>query len=203
LPTLAYHSTKVVALPNTFLASPKYSGLRLSAEEFLALPDDGHRYELIDGVVISSPGPLFGHQDVRGEVERQLRNFCANRNIGWIASEVDIRLRSRLVYRTDLVFVDIRQSATRPRVVETPPALVVEVLSPSNAATDLKTKRDDYEKASVLEYWIINPMTGSILALRLKRGRYVETEATGDALPSVAIPGFALDLRKVREHAGE
>lgn len=193
----------VVAIPSTFAASPRYAGLRLSAEEYLALPDDGHRYELIDGVVILSPGPSFGHQDIRGHIEMQIRAYCEPRKLGWVASEVDIRLGPRLVYRPDLVFVSVEQSPKRPRAIDFAPRLVVEVLSPSNAVTDLSTKRDDYETAGVLEYWIVNPVSGDVRVHRLERGRYVVTEAAGAALESTAIPGFTLDLNGVRERAGE
>lgn len=51
----------------------RYAGLRMSADDYLALPDDGFRNELIDGVVVMTPSPDFDHQDVRGEIEFQPR----------------------------------------------------------------------------------------------------------------------------------
>lgn len=49
-------------------AFARYDGLRLSAEDYLSLADDGHRYELIDGVVVMSPSPGFRHQNVVLEI---------------------------------------------------------------------------------------------------------------------------------------
>ncbi|MBY0311785.1 MAG: Uma2 family endonuclease [Phycisphaerales bacterium] len=193
----------VVASPNLFSTSPRFSGLRLTADEFLRLAPDGHKYELIDGVVILSPSPTFGHQDVRGFIETQVRSHVEPKRLGWIVSEVDVRLSTKVVYRPDLIFVSVEQHATRPRVVDFAPRLVVEVLSPSNAQTDIVTKRDDYERAGVLEYWIVDPTTGSVRVHALERGLFVVSDAGGDSLPSVAIAGFTLDLRRLRELAGE
>jgi len=178
---------------------PQYAGLRMTADEYLSLDDDGFRYELIDGVVVMSPSPGFDHQDVRGEIENQLRNFVKPRKLGWVGSEVDLRLGSKLVYRPDLLFVSSKNHLRRPKRLGFPPELVVEVLSPSTTVFDLETKSADYAKFGILEYWIVNPDDGEIRFLHLVRGRYVEAKPTRGKFASKAVPGFKLDLKAVRD----
>lgn len=191
----------VVARPDIPPSGPRYTGLRMSADEYLALPDDGHRYELIDGVVVMSPGPSPSHQDVRGEIEYKLRAFLRDHPVGWALADVDIVLSSDLIYRPDLVFVGSHRGQSRPRRIDFPPELVVEVLSPSNASTDLHTKRADYQRFGVPEYWIVSPGDGAILALTLDAGAYCERVLSGDAYGCPAIDGFTLDLAAVRATA--
>jgi hypothetical protein len=72
--------------------SGTYDGLRLSADEYLRLPDDGHRYELIDGVVLMSPSPRFGNQEVLMLLANQLMTHLGkNPGAGRAAVEVDVR----------------------------------------------------------------------------------------------------------------
>jgi Uma2 family endonuclease len=189
----------VVAIRPLSERYPRYAGLRMSADEYLALDDDGFRYELIDGVVVMAPSPEVPHQDVRGEIELQLRQHIKRRQSGWAVSEVDIRLGPRLVYRPDLVFVSSSQHARRPRRIDFVPSLVVEVISPSSVAFDVQTKAGDYAKFGVLEYWIVNPEDGEVRFLRLRRGRYAEVKPVRDQFVSKAVPGFTLDLKAVRE----
>lgn len=111
---------------------------------------------------------------------------------------MDIRLSPRLVYRPDLIFINSDDHPRRPKRINFAPDLVVEVLSPSTTAFDLETKRADYERKGVLEYWIVDPQNGAVTFLRLKRGRYVETKPVRGRFDSEAVPGFRLDLKAVR-----
>ena len=70
-------------------AVPEYSGVRMTADEFYSLPDDGFRYELVDGVVIAAPSPSPAHQNVAGEVFHQLKSFLKASKVGVAYYEVD------------------------------------------------------------------------------------------------------------------
>lgn len=183
--------------------TPRYAGLRMGADDYLALPDDGFRYELVHGVVVMTPSPEFDHQDVRGEIEYQLRAHVHRTRCGWVGSEVDVRLSARLVYRPDLLFINGKSHPRRPKRIDFPPDLVVEVLSPSTTAFDLETKRTDYEGKGVLEYWIVDPKDGAITFFRLERGRYLEVKPVRGKFASKAVPGFRLDLKPVRAASEE
>lgn len=76
---------------------------------------------------------------------------------------------------------------------------MVEVLSPGGEARDVRTKRDDYERFGVGEYWIIDPRARSFLFLCLTpQGRYAQAAPSGDRFESGAVEGFVLDTAAVR-----
>lgn len=182
---------------------PLYQGLRMTADEYLALEDDGFRYELIDGVVCMSPSPTSLHQVVQSRIMGQLNDYVESTRCGEAMADMDVHLRARSgsgdsVYRPDVVFVEAQKyERNRDRIVE-PPELVVEIISSSTRRKDHETKREDYERAGISEYWIIDPLRKEMLFLRLEGGKYVEVAPDGDKLESTAIPGFVLDLARVR-----
>lgn len=178
---------------------PRYRGLRLSADEYLQLDDDGFRYELVDGVVCMSPSPTPAHQEIVLEIGAQIRNHLQQHPIGKVFVELDVQLRGDLVYRPDVVFLRAeRAEQCRERVVG-PPDLIVEVVSPDSKRYDAETKRGDYERCGVAEYWMIDPQRDSMVFLRLQGERYVEIEPTGNRLASEAVPGFTLDIERLRK----
>lgn len=178
---------------------PCYRGLRLTADDYFSLDDDGFRYELVDGVICMSPSPTPGHQEIVLEIGAQIRNHLEQHPIGRAFVELDVQLRDDLVYRPDVVFLRTdRAKACRERVVG-PPDLIVEVISPDSRRYDSETKRGDYARCGVAEYWMIDPQRGSMIFLRLQGGRYVEIEPTDDRLTSAALPGFVLDLERLRK----
>lgn len=173
-------------------AAPQYRGLRMTADEYATLADDGYRYELIDGVVQMSPSPSFQHQQIVAEFARQLGNHVMDTASGRVAVEIDIRLDEDRVYRPDLVFVDAEKLTQCGERITVAPDLVLEVVSPDSKRYDHETKRHDYEAAGVTEYWLIDVETKQVMQLRLEGGKYVEQ--VGDArLRSRVVDGFVLD----------
>jgi Uma2 family endonuclease len=95
------------------------------------------------------------------------------------------------VYRAGRVAPDAAQ-------LDVSPDLVIEVLSPGSKALDLITKKGDYERQDVAEYWVLDPADASIRVWRREGERLVESACAGDRVPSSAVPGFVLDLRPIR-----
>jgi len=182
----------------------RYRGLRMTAEEYLQLEDDGFRYELIDGVICMSPSPTAVHQKVATRIAAQIVAYLEKHPVGEVFVEVDVNLGSGprggdLVYRPDVVFVRAeRAAAMRERIVG-PPDLVVEVVSNTSRRYDHETKKNDYERCGVGEYWLIDPEQDTMVFYRLQGGRYVEVTPQGNTIASEAIPGFTLDLNRVRK----
>lgn len=168
----------------------------MSADEYLALRDDGARYELINGVVLMSPSPSFGHQMLAGNVFESIAAHIRSRRLGVVVYETDIRFASDLVYRPEIAFYTKSRAAGLSGTPTSPPDLIVEVLSPGTEAMDLRTKREDYERAGVREYWAIGP--DSARHLVLEGGRFSEKPIVGDKIVSAIIDGFALDLAEAR-----
>lgn len=183
--------------------APGYAGLRMTADEYLALPPDGERYELVEGVVVMSPSPVLRHQALSGEVFGQLHAWLRVNPVGFVFFEVDVRLGRGLggrdlVFRPDLIFVRRERFGVLPAYVTGAPDVVVEVVSPGYRRYDRETKRSEYERHGVAEYWLLDPEEATIELWRLDGGRYRDVTPPDDAYPSAAVPGFALDLAPIR-----
>ena len=176
----------------------RYRGLRMTAKEYLALPQDGFKYELIDGVVCMSPSANFRHQTIQGRIVGQIDAYLLGNPIGKVAPEADVRLGPDLVYRPDVVFVRSDKAVRCGAAVTEVPDLVVEIISPESRSYDSKTKRGDYEATGVGEYWLIDPEQKSFRFLVLRDGAFVEAVPTGDRYAAHVLPGFELDLDLVR-----
>lgn len=181
----------------------RHFGRRVSAEEYYQLEDDGCRYELIDGVVCMSPSPNWKHQNVLLEIALQLAIYLKKHPVGAVLPEIDVRLGTGprggdIIYRPDVVFLKSGRLPKGAEIIEIPPDLVVEVASVSTRRYDLETKKADYERMGISEYWIVDPRRETMTFFRLKAGSYVEVEPDGDRFASVAVPGFALDLSEIR-----
>jgi Uma2 family endonuclease len=182
---------------------PQFIGLRLSAEEFFALPDDGCRYELVNGVVIVTPSPLPRHQKVALEIARQLANYLEKNPVGDVFPETDVHLGQGaaggdLVYRPEMVYFRAERLGSLDERLVGAPDLVVEVVSPPTRYKDIRTKRDDYERLGVREYWMVDPDRDSITFLRHDGTKFVEVQPEKDRFASHAVEGFELNIADVR-----
>lgn len=145
------------------------------------MSDDGYRREIIGGSLIVSPSPAGGHQRVTGNLFALLRAAETPETMAMVAP-YDWRLPDGGSVAPDVMVIR-REDFDRagPLPASATPLLVVEVVSPSNAAQDRTLKRDLYERLAVPAYWVVDPWSPSMLALRLVEGRYVtedETEGT-------------------------
>ena len=145
-----------------------------------------------------SPSASFGHQDIAGEILFQIRAFLERKPLGRVVTDVDVRLGERLVYRPDLVYLSAAKAARVKGRVTEPPDLIVEIISADSRQRDTRTKRDDYERAGVAEYWLIDPELGTFQFLVLRDGRYVEASAAPERFASTVLPDFELDFARVR-----
>lgn len=151
-----------------------------------AMPDDGRRYELIDGILIVSPAPRFRHQLVLGELFALLRDACPDEMV-LLFAPFDVALDDANVMQPDLLIAP-RGDFTE-RDLPTAPLLAVEVLSPSTARVDRTLKWDRYRTAGTPSYWIVDPGPPSITIWELEGDEYVEkAHLTGDTEHTVEIP---------------
>lgn len=192
-----------IAVREPCLAAPQFNGLRMSADEFFALPDDGYKYELLDGVVLMTPAPTPRHQRVALEITLQLGPFLRTHPIGEVLYETDVHLGEGpdggdLVYRPEIVFYRGDRISNMQDRLTGPPDLVIEVVSPLSRSYDKTTKRNDYERCGVREYWIIDPELNEFTFLSNQDGSFVQIQPTGEAFKSHAVEGFVLDLARVR-----
>ena len=170
----------------------------MSAEAYLTLDDDGFRYDLINGVVVMSPGPTPRHQSILFEVSTQLGVFLRQHAVGRAYPETDVRLANDLVYRPDIVFIRAERVRDNWERICEPPDVAIEIVSPDRRPFDTETKKADYERFAVSEYWLIDPERNEMRFYRIAGGAYVEVAPAADRFHSEAIPGFELDLPAVR-----
>lgn len=156
------------------------------------IPDDGCRYELIDGVLVVSPGPRPAHQGVAGNLHLLLRAGCP-RDLRVLFAPFDVSLAEDTVMQPDLLVAPRSQFTDRELVGA--PLLVIEVASPSTRRVDRSLKRDRFEEAGIASYWLVDPAEPSVTVLELVDGRYVEVaRVVGDEVASVTRP-FAVQLQ--------
>ena len=174
--------------------------------EYLHWPDDV-RYELIDGVpYLMAPAPTLDHQEVAGEIFRQLANALQGKPCRAFIAPVDVLFPKSgeadeqvdTVLQPDVLVVCDPSKLDR-RGVRGAPDLVVEVLSPGTSSHDHVRKRRVYERAGVAEYWLVHPIDRMVTVYRLVNGEYGKPdvfELSGETpvgvLPEVIIEWDAL-----------
>jgi Uma2 family endonuclease len=136
-----------------------------TAADWEQLPDDGQRYEIIGGVLYVGTAPSPAHQLILMEIVATLREQVVVPGIGIaLTAPVGLFMPGTDPVQPDVIVVRAEdRGIIGPRRIEGVPALLVEVLSPSNANYDLVTKREAYARAGVPEYWIARPVERDIL----------------------------------------
>jgi len=185
----------------------EYTGLRLTAEEFLAIGETRHRYELVDGVVIMSHGSALPcvsprHSEISLRIIQQLL-ACADRaGDVRVFAGVDLEVDRTTVFRPDVVAYRGDRVPGEVRRLNFAPDLIVEVPSAETRGLDLVTKRDDYDRFGVAEYWTVDPDAAELRCWRRQGARLREVPIEADVVASSAITGLELDLAPLRKIAG-
>lgn len=155
--------------------------------DLAGIPDDGHRYELIDGLLLVTPAPRVVHQDVVANLLVLLKNADRPDSLKVLTAPVDVVLSDDTVVQPDLIV------APRAQFTDTDlpgaPLLAVEILSPSTRRVDQILKRDRYRAAGIAAYWIVDPDEPSIEVLELVDGDYeLVARASGGEVIAVVSP---------------
>ena len=135
------------------------------------LPDDGLRYELVDGTLLVSPAPSKLHQRCAARLHLVLASACPP-ELEVFFAPTDYQPTSTRSLQPDLLVV--RRDDPGDAAVTTPLALAVEVLSRSSRSIDRLLKRELYEQAGVQAYWVVDPVEPSVTAWTPADGRYGE-----------------------------
>ncbi len=179
-------------------ASP--AAYQLTADDWLHLPEDGQRYEILDGDLYVTPPPGIGHQRIASRLHILLHEFLAGGLGEVLFAPVGVRLSEHDVPEPDLVVV-LTENAGRvqDQWIEGPPDLVVEILSPGTASRDLKTKRNLYEASGVPEYWIVDTKAGLVEVLALEGKGYARFGlfGRGEVLRSMRLTGLEIPVSSV------
>jgi Uma2 family endonuclease len=162
------------------------------------IPDDGRRYELLDGALIVSPRPTTVHQVVAGRLYSVLSSACPEDLC--VVPEPAVELGPQTEFDPDLVVVRMDQIGGA-KFTE-PPLLVIEIRSPSTALIDLNRKKAAYERFGVPSYWIVNPdpPQPELTVFELRDGGYALGTRTPE--PFTADRPFTVTVAPARLVAG-
>ena len=143
-------------------------GRPLTKADLADVPEDGHRYELIDGTLIVSPAPKVRHQRAVRELMRLLLPVTAG-DLELLTAPLDVALADDTVIQPDIVIA--RRADLTEHDLSGPPVLAIEVLSPSTRGVDLLLKRERLERAGCAHYWVVDPDEPAITAWSLGSDR--------------------------------
>ena len=181
----------------------------LSFDAWLALPETKRRYEVVDGVLLMPPGPLGEHQWSVRVIVRRLDPFVTERGLGIVLTApydvviqrepLRVRQPDVLVVNAELTGIGHPADLVGRRFLESPPLLVVEVLSPSNTRRDVAERLADYRSIGVPECWLARFSARTVEVLRLSGDgvAVLGVYGMGDVLRSEALPGFELPIADI------
>lgn len=165
----------------------------LTYDEYCLLPEDGRRYEILDGDLLVSPSPSTRHQTVSRRLQFALMQSLESTGLAQVFNApMDLILEPTSVVQPDLIIVSsARTSIVTRRAIEGIPDVVVEILSPGGSDRDERLKRRLYERHAIPEYWIVDPELGYITAWRLDSGIYA-MRAKWDRSSTLDHPDFPM-----------
>ena len=152
------------------------TGGGLTYADYCALPDDGKRYEILDGELFVSPSPIRIHQRIVANLHLEIAPFVRSQKLGEInLAPFDVLLSDHNIVEPDLIYVSTaRMSVITDKNIQGAPDLLIEVLSPSTKKRDFKKKRDIYAEWGVDWYWIVDPDAGTLMELKRADKSYEE-----------------------------
>ena len=173
---------------------------RWTYTDYAAIPDDGQRYAIVDGVLFMAPAPNEWHQTAALEIASYLRAYVKLKDLGRVyIAPFDVELDYRTVVQPDVLVVlnAHLERITFSRIIGAPD-LVVEISSPGTVGHDRTEKRQAYARAGAPEYWIADPASRTVEVLALEHGIYrslgvFEGKAT---LPTRIVPDFPVHVEQ-------
>jgi Uma2 family endonuclease len=171
---------------------------RLTYEDYLLLPDDGKRHEIIDGEHYVTPSPAKKHQVIAGNLHALIWSYTRRVRTGTVlVAPFDVILSDEDILQPDVLFIAAERSAiATERGVRGAPDLVIEVLSDGTRKIDQTLKLKRYDHFGVQEYWMVDPRTETVAIYR-RTAAGLELAATDDPITSPLLPGFTLPLHDI------
>jgi Uma2 family endonuclease len=153
---------------------------RWTVDDLAHLPDDGNRYELLNGRLAVSPSPIPRHQTATFEIGVLLRAACP-REMQVLVAPIDYQITSDTSFQPDVVVMRRADVNAFVRPLRGPAELVVEIISKGSRKMDLEEKPPAYARSGVQHYWTFDPLKLQFVARRRSGARYVEVaEASGE-----------------------
>jgi Uma2 family endonuclease len=138
---------------------------QITWQDVQQLPDDGNRYEAIEGELYVTPAPSLRHQRISKRLERALYSLVEDSGLGEVLHApvgVEFPTTGEGVQPDVLVISHARSGILADPWVRGAPDLVIEILSPTTAQRDREVKRKLYERQGVQAYWIVDPEAAAV-----------------------------------------
>lgn len=178
---------------------------KMTVTEFrqMEFPDnDLHLYELINGELVRKTAPSPRHQRISRRIEVILDKFINEHKLGEIFdAPIDLFLDDENGLQPDLLFMPTASAhlVTNDGIMG-PPALVIEIISPSSGYRDRVEKRAIYQRHGIQEYWLVDPQEELIEIMALENGRYQLASGASPSegqLVSGVLPGLVLTVGEI------
>jgi Uma2 family endonuclease len=189
------------------MPQPQLDQNKYTYSDYLSWAEED-RWELIDGIPCMMTAPSRVHQEILGELFRQISNYLLDKTCRVYMAPFELRLPKgneqsdleiNTVVEPDLLVICDR-SKLDERGCKGAPDLIIEIVSPSSVKNDMLKKFNLYEKAGVKEYWIVEPSGKIATVFKLgQNNRYGRPEVySEDDLVRISIfSDFEIDLKSV------
>ena len=177
---------------------------KLTIDEYAELPNDGKRYQLLDGDLDVTPAPSPFHQTVSRRLQFILMQALEETGEGAVFNApIDVVLDRTSVVQPDLVFIRREQfHIVGEKNIQGVPDLVVEILSPSSRRTDALLKSRLYASFAIPSYWIVDPDLDRLVVVpgHMPSHGNGHLDRLVDARRKLLLGGFQAQPRFVDEH---
>jgi Uma2 family endonuclease len=181
------------------ITMPTATRKRWTYADYCRIPRDLLRHEIIDGRHFMNAAPDPYHQRVSRYLLYQLMTLVELPGLGEVMdAPIDVHLGRGTVVQPDLVVVlNHRKHIIGPKKLTGAPDLLAEILSPGTARCDRRTKLPRYARASVREFWLVDPAGKCIEQYWLRDGRYEPLAVCRDAIRPRILRRVSVDLGQV------
>ena len=171
---------------------------RCTRADLANLPDDGNRYEVLDGELFVTPQARFDHQDIATRLVLALGGYVRQHSLGTVVAPGALVLgESELQPDVEVVPVPIRRSAGLTWESLPTPLLVIEILSRTTERRDLGKKRDAYLRTGILAYWVVDQRQSRVLMFDGASADAIVVTETLKWQPRTDVPPLEISIRSI------
>jgi len=166
-----------------------------TVEEFMALPDDGNRYELIEGELREMPGPNFTHGSITILLIVELHSYLTTSLIGRVLTNMAFELSRKSGPVPDVAFVKLERVAgiDVSKAFPGAPDLAIEIMSPTDKWSEVAEKVQLYLQAGTTLVWVVDPFDRAVNVYHKGQNRRLLLE-DADLDGEDVLPGFKLKV---------